>query len=139
MSTYFTSDCTVYDLDDCLKAIKQRNEDNEETIEYLKEENRKLKEEYSKDEEIQKMKAEVDKAKQDLYRGFPITEREQKKIDNWRKKHEEEVHNAKTFDQRLKRCGCIGGNYKYIFIPTSIGVIGTIKCNCGAEFDFSEI
>ena len=77
--------------------------------------------------------------KEDYWRGFPISEDEKKLIDDWKERHEAEVHEVITLDQKLKRGGCIGGNYSYHFTPTSIGVSGKIKCSCGAEFEFCKI
>ena len=45
---------TVYDIKDCLRAIRIRNQDNEYTIKNLREENKRLKEEHYKDDEIMK-------------------------------------------------------------------------------------
>ena len=139
-STYYDGEyIDVADLEECLKSIRCRNEDNERRIEYLKEENRKLREEYDKDEEIQRMKLELDKMSEDYYRGFPIAETEQDSIKKWKKKHDEDVHGLMTNKMRLKAEGCCGGRYIYKFIPTSIGISGKIVCNCGAEFEFKEI
>lgn len=129
----------VYDFDKCIKSIKQRNADNESEIKRLTEENRKLREEYSKDEEIQKMQEQLDKMKKEYWRGFPITEDEEDAIEEWKKKHDEEVHGYITDSMRMKAEGCCGGRYLYSFCPTSIGVSGVIKCNCGAKFQFQEI
>lgn len=123
----------VYELEKCLEAIRVRNEDNENYIKRLEEENKKLKEETWKDEELSEMKAQLEKMRADYYRGFSITESEQKKIKDWKMKHEEERHNP------MKNKSAIGGRYTYYFTPTSIGTIGTIKCACGEEFTFSEI
>jgi len=129
----------VYELEECLRAIRVRNQNNEDRIKRLEEENKILKEEYSKDEEIQKMKQQLYRMKEDYKRGFPISEQEEKIIEKWKRKHDEEVHGYTTDRMRLKAEGCCGGRYSYHFIPTSIGVSGAIKCNCGAEFEFSEI
>lgn len=125
----------VYELNKCLESIRIRNEDNEKRIKYLEEENRRLKEEYSKDEEIKKMQQKLDKMKKDYYRGFPITEEQKSKIDAWIKKHDEEVHGIKN-DIPMKTGG---GSYSYVFLPTSIGVSGVVECSCGAEFEFQEL
>ena len=139
-STYYNGEWTlVYDLDKCIRAIQCRNADNEKRIKYLEEENRKLKEEYNKDEEIQKIQERLDKMQKDYWRGFPITIEEEKAIEEWKKKHDEEVHGWITSEQRMKAEGCSGGRYMFKFIPTSIGISGVIKCHCGAEFEFQEI
>ena len=139
-STYYDGKWTqVYNLDDCIRAIQCRNADNERRIKYLEEENRKLKEEYSKDEEIQKMQERLDKMQKDYWRGFPITEAEEKTIEEWKKKHDEEVHGWTTDRMRMKAEGCSGGRYSYKFVPTSISTIGYIQCHCGEKFTFQDM
>lgn len=131
--------CMVYELDKALRAIKVRNMNDMDRIRRLEEENRKLKEENYKDEEIAAMKVKLDKMREDYYRGFPISEEEQKRIKEWKDKHEEEVHNCHSISDKLRRGGCFGGTYKYEFVPTSIGTVGTIKCNCGEQFVFQKL
>ena len=139
-STYYDGKWTqVYNLDDCIRAIQCRNADNERRIKYLEEENRKLKEEYSKDEEIQKMQERLDKMQKDYWRGFPITEAEEKTIEEWKKKHDEEVHGWTTDRMRMKAGGCSGGRYSYHFVPTALGISGVVRCHCGAKLEFQEI
>lgn len=138
--SYYNGEWTqVYDLDECIRAIQCRNEDNENRIKRLTEENCKLKEEYSRDEEIQKMQKRLDKMQQDYWRGFPITEAEEKAIEEWKKKHDEEAHGWTTDRMRTKAEGIIGGRYSYKFVPTALGTSGIIRCHCGAEFEFQEI
>lgn len=108
------------------------------SIKRLEEENKKLKTETYKDSELAEMKEKYESMKKDLMRGFPISEKEEKRIEEWKKKHDKEVHGITTLDQRLRAGGCIGGRYKYTFIPTSIGIIGSIKCNCGEEYTFQN-
>lgn len=131
--------CTVYELDEALRAIKVRNMHDQDRIRRLESENKKLKEENYKDEELTAMRVQLEAMRKDYYRGFPISEEEQKNIRNWMDKHDEEVHNCHTLEDKIKRGGCIGGTYKYEFVPTSIGTVGTVKCSCGAEFTFQEI
>ena len=139
-STYYNGEWTnVYDLEDCIRAIQCRNADNEKRIKYLEEENRKLKEEYNKDEEVQKLQERLDKMQKDYWRGFPITETEEKTIEKWKKEHDRKVHGWTTDKMRMKAEGCSGGRYSYNFVPTSIGVSDVIRCHCGAEFEFQEI
>lgn len=131
--------CDVYDLDKALKAIKVRNMDNQDCIRYLESENKKLKEEKYKDKELLAMKTKLSIMQADYYRGFPISEKEQKNIKEWMDKHDKEVHGCHSAKNKLRRGGCIGGTYTYEFIPTSIGTIGTVKCSCGAEFTFQDM
>lgn len=132
--------CTVYELDKALRAIKLRNIHDQDRIKYLEDENKKLKEEKYKDEELTTMKTKLDKMQKEYYRGFPISEEENNRIRSWMNKHDEEVHNAYTLSEKLRLGGCCGGRYSYHFIPTSIGTTGTVKCcSCGAEFTFQEM
>lgn len=138
--THFNGKYThVYELDDCIRAIQCRNQRNEDRIAYLEAENKKLKEETYKDEELQDMKKQLDRMQDEYWRGFPISEKEEKAIEEWKKKHEEEVHGLKTDYERMKAGGCCGGGYSYHFVPTSIGTSGVVRCTCGAEFEFQEI
>lgn len=130
----------VRPVEECVKSILSRIESYEDTIERLKEENRKLKDEVWKDEELQNMKEQLDKMKAKYYRGFPISKQEEIAIKEWKENHEEEVHGLKTSLQRMNAQGASGGRYSYIFYPTAIGCSGVVKCNsCGEEFEFCEI
>lgn len=99
--------------------------------EWLEKENKRLKSEAYKDEELSKMKETYDKMKDDYYRGFPISEREQKKINEWQDKIIEKYPAGKA---------TIGGRFTYKFYPTSIGTSGTIVDNIsGEKFEFQEL
>ena len=139
MSEYFTNDVQVYDLDRCLAAIKQRNYDNEHKISLIRAEIEKLRSEHFKDEKLQEMGQKLVKMEADCRRGFPITEFDQKKIDEWKEKHDIEAHGLVTDGLKMKAGGVIGGRYSYHFTPTSIGIFAKVRCSCGAEFDFSDI
>jgi len=95
---------------DHYRAVKNSNE-------YLRKENERLKSEAYKDEELSKMKERYDKMKSAYYKGFPISEEEDKKIQEWIKLQIEK-YPCDT--------GAIGGRFRYEFIGTSIGVIGTV-------------
>ncbi|MEY8352502.1 hypothetical protein AALB39_04005 [Lachnospiraceae bacterium 54-53] len=145
MSEYSTTDMEtgewvqVYDLEKCLKAIRVRNKRNEDLIEKLKVKIKELQEEYSKDSEIYEMQMKLEKVRSDYYRGFPISESQKIAIDEWCNEHDKTAHGLNTLDKKLRAGGCCGGRYSYHFIPTSIGTSGTIKCHCGAEFEFQKI
>ena len=70
-------------ISDLCQGIIDKTVDKERRIEYLEEENKKLKDEHYKDSEMQRMATELKEAKEDLYRGFPISEKEQEKIREW--------------------------------------------------------
>ena len=63
-STYFTDS-----VSDLCQGIIDKVDTYEKRIKYLEEENKKLKDEHYKDSEMQRMEAELKKAKEDLYRG----------------------------------------------------------------------
>lgn len=127
---------TVPPMDELCLALKDKFMRQEEKIEHLEEEIKKLKDENWKDNELQSMKEQYDKMREDYYRGFPISKEEKEKINAWMDKHEKEKHPRP--ENSFPRGGAIGGCYTYRFVPTSIGVFGTIKCSCGEEFTFQE-
>ena len=130
----------VLPVEECVKSILSRIESYEDTIERLKEENKKLKDEVWKDEELQNMKEQLDKMKSDYNRGFNITDKEDIAIKEWKKKHEQDVHSLTTPMARAQAQGASGGRYVYHFYPTAIGCAGVVKCNaCGEEFIFSHL
>lgn len=126
-------------IDEFATDIKKALHSKDIRNQYLEEQNKKLHDEFYKDHELQRMKNDLEEMKEDYLRGFPISKKEQNKIDEWIERHEKEAHNCYTFENKLRRGGCIGGTYTYHFIPTSIGTIGIVKCNCGAEFTFQNI
>ena len=73
---------------------------------------------------LQNMKKELEQVKQNMYRGFPITEAEEKKINNWILKHDEEIHNNPNHYH-----GVSGGGYEYAFHPTGLGTISYCICS----------
>lgn len=126
-------------IDELCEALRRKFEDKEERIKYLKDELEKLKSEKWKDKELQNMKKKLNKMEKAYYRGFPISEKEEKDIQNWISNHESEYHQPKETLLGKFRGGTIGGCYSYYFTPTSIGTVGTIRCNCGKEFTFQEL
>ena len=88
-----------------------------EKVNYLESEN-------YKDEELQKMKSQLEQIQEDYRRGFPITKEESDDINKWKKNHDATEHgNVDGYH------GAIGGGYTYEFIPTSIGSFGTCFCS----------
>lgn len=115
-----------------MKALLQEVYDHYRSVElqndYLREENEHLKSEAYKDEELAKMKEEYERMKADYQRGFTISEEEHNKIAEW----------AKTLPKASS--GAIGGRFKYVFYPTSIGTAGEIVDNVtGKKFTFCEL
>ena len=108
---------------DHYRSILARNE-------YLAEENKRLKSEAYKEEELSAMKAKYDKMRQDYFRGFPISEEEEEKINAWKQE---------IMKKYPANDGAIGGRFTYKFIPTSLGTIGRIVDGFSEEgFEFRE-
>lgn len=121
-----------------IEELKKRFNRQEDRIKYLEEQNKKIQEKNWAEEKYQKMQSRYEAMQRDYYRGFPISEEEEKKIKAWKEEHDIEKHKADTLEKRLKLEGVSGGRFKYIFIPTSIGIIGCIQCNCGETFYFQD-
>ena len=121
------------EFQDVVEAIIDRINDTEAK----KEEAYKQLEEWNKDEEIQELKNKIESLQDKLNNikkySFEITPEEHEAIEKWKKKYVEEKHNGDSY------AGAIGGRYKYIFVPTPIGTVGSIKCSCGETFCFSEL
>lgn len=99
--------------------------------EYLREEIKKVKSETYKDEELAMMKKEYNQMSKDYYRGFPISEEEDNKINEWIKKQ---------MEKHPGRLGAVGGRFTYEFLPTSIGTAGTvIDSSTGDKFNFQDL
>jgi len=85
--------------------------------EWLRKENERLKSETYKAEELSKMKEKYDQMSNDYYRGFPISEKEEKKIQEWKEKQ---------LEKHPGIGGVSGGRFRYEFVPTGLGTVGTI-------------
>lgn len=116
-------------IDELCLALKDKFMRQEEKIKYLSEENRKLKEGVWEKEESSRLESEYERMKHEYYNfGFPITEEEKEKINEWAKTHE-----CTTRGTRAE------GYRKFIFSPTELGVVGEVKCSCGQTFTFREL
>lgn len=93
----------------------------------LSEENQHLKEDAYKDDELIAMQVRLKEAETQLKLGFGITVQERQQIQLWQTEHLEKEHNNRQY------FGAIGGNFNYVFIPTSIGVVG--YCRCGGCYN----
>ena len=125
------SDSNVYDearnsLDNLYGRLSSCND----TIKKLRNENDSLKSEQYKDLELIELKKENEKLKAEMKSDFIITNTERKRLNDWINKHE--------FEKKHSSGGAIGGRYVYEFNPTSIGTFQTIKCTCGASFQFND-
>lgn len=115
-------------IDEICEAIRVRVTHAEEREEEAIRAMEKMRDEKWKDNELQQMKAELEAAREDKYRGFPISKEENEAIHEWQNQHWTNQHNAPDLRSRLAKMGTIGGNFKYEFVPTSVGVVGTCIC-----------
>ena len=115
---------TLQQVYDHYRIICNRND-------YLREEIEKIKSEKYADEELSRLKSEYDKMKLDYYRGFPISEEEDKNIKEW-------IKNQQKKNPGIG--GAAGGRFTYKFTPTGLGTSGTIIDSfTGDEFTFQEL
>lgn len=112
------------ELYDHYRVVESRNE-------YLRKENARIKDEAYKDEELAEMRKRYEKMSADYYRGFPISQNEDKKIKEWQEK---------ILKEHPGSAGPIGGRFRYEFIPTGVGVIGTVIDSFTKEkYQFQEL
>lgn len=117
-------------LQECFEMIANRINEAEEIKTKANEKIKRYEEEINADVRVQELTVQLKKAKDDLRRGFQITEDEEKAISDWKEKHDIEQHGLNTLDKKLRAGGAIGGRYHYEFHPTSIGTAG--DCVCGS-------
>ena len=120
---------TIRPIDKICEELTAKFTFQNDVIEKLRIENSRLKSEAYKDEELTKMKEAYERMHDAYVLGFPITLEEHKVINAWIEGHEVEHPVSHT---------AIGGRYTYEFIPTSIGVIGSIRCICGKSLTFTK-
>ena len=115
---------TLQQVYDHYRSVCNRND-------YLTKEIEKVKSEKYADEELSRLKSEYDRMKSDYYRGFPISEEEDKNIKEWIKNQQEKNPGIG---------GATGGRFTYKFTPTGLGTVGTIIDGfTGDEFTFKEL
>jgi len=107
-------------FDTILDNIKMREDENAR----LSKENSYLRSENYKDNELSKMKEELESITKRFRRSFEVTSEDWEKIRAWQKKHDTEEH--KNPGQYHGTCG---GGYSFEFYPTGIGTFGS--CVCG--------
>lgn len=117
-------------LQDCFNMIVDRINEAEEIKTRANEKVKRYEEEINADVRVQELTTQLKEAKDDLYRGFGISEEEAKAISDWKEMHDIEQHSLKTLDEKLRAGGAIGGRYYYEFHPTSIGI--SADCICGS-------
>lgn len=108
-------------VDECFNDIKRYVEmcekDRQDALDKVAE--------WNKDEEIQKLKEEIEDLKHRERKGisFVVSEEELAEINAWQNEHINKYHGGDSY------AGAIGGRFSYKFIPTSIGDIGYVYCD----------
>ena len=116
----YKTDEYIKNLQSVVEGLKAKDK----TIASLQEENKRLRDEHYKDEELKRLQKKIKKLQGDCSRGFPITENEQKDINEFREEHKKE---------------CPHCSFKYVFESFPIVTFGYLKCNvCGDEIKFAE-
>lgn len=62
---------------------------------------------------------------------YELSDEEQKEIEDWLDNHDCKIKK----DEK----SCIGGEYSIIFVPTSIGMGISVKCECGKEHELDTL
>jgi len=119
--------------EEILEETRRRFEAYESTIRHLRDKVAELEDEAYADKRIAEMKEEVERSRKEMARGFAISDAAWDSIHAWQRQHIDEMHGGNPYG------GAIGGIWTYTFIPTSIGVIGEVKCVCGAKHTFQDI
>ncbi len=91
---------------------------------------------------MEENKNDVDNIQQEEERNisFDLSPAESKAVREWAISHLKEAHGVENDEQWMEFCGCIAGAFTFEFIPTSLGVLGQIKCGaCGQTHVFWEI
>ena len=128
----------VHDIDTVCENLKELYNSQEKQLIHLQRQMKELADENWKDTELQKMRDELKSARAELGRGFGISEAEAAEIEAWRLQHMEKRHGCKTLEDRLRAGGAIGGSMSYEFVPTSIGVVGTVYCGACRRKAFQD-
>ena len=119
LEEYQTNECV-----ENLQVVIDRLRGKDKQIEQLQKENNRLRDEHYKDEELKKLQERIDHLEGNCARGFPITEKEQEKIDKIRVEHKKTYPLCK-FDFVFECCGIVN--------------FGSLKCRiCGEEIKFAE-
>lgn len=113
-----------------VKSVEDGLKKRDEEITRLREENKRLKDEAYKDSELQMMKSKCEAMKEELNRGFPITEDEELMINAWMTSHV--INEHKRFSTR-------NGQFKYEFQDFAEVSVGSVVCTeCGESFTFRQ-
>ena len=122
----------------CVGAIIDRINEAEEEKQKAQEKVKEYETSINADARVKEIKAKYEEATKALFRGFAISENDEKNITKWKTQHDAKRHGLDTLEKRMQAGGAIGGRYHYEFLPTSIGTIGTCVCGRCAQKAFEE-
>lgn len=106
----------------------------------LEEENQRLRDEKYKDEELQRLETRIKDLERKLMLGFPISDDEWEKLQEWQHVHNEKHFPSTNGKKAMTKIAMVGVPYVYTFHPTHLGTVGTCKCGiCSEEFEFQSI
>ena len=117
----------VKNFDDILDNLRYLHEDQEHRIQQLEEQNKYLKDEHYKDNELQAMKNTVENLCKEIRLGFPVSEEEDLRLRDWQYSHMVNHHH----DMRYKKIA--SPNYSYSFSITPLGAVGYTYCEQCSE------
>ena len=107
-----------------LQKVVDALDEKDRIINSLREKNKKLEDEHYKDKELKKLQEKIEELQGNCTRGFPITVKEQEKIDKIRKEHR-------------KTCPLCKFSYEFVCYP--MVDFGFLKCaTCGEKIKFAE-
>lgn len=116
------------DLQGLFHCIEANIMDKQKLVEELRADLKEAKSETYKDEELAKVKKQLEELREDTYHSFMISASEAEKVAEWKKKHDAEEHkNPKGYH------GVSGGGYTYKFYPTAIGTFWNCTCDTCAR------
>jgi len=123
----------------CLEELAYTIQQTLNYAEQMEEKNAELEDHHWKDSKLQELKNKYEKMESDYYRGFPISEKQDKAICEWKEQHYTNIHNAPDTRSRIAMSGVSGGSFSYKFVPTSIGTYGICQCNSCCERMLKEL
>lgn len=136
MDIYQDGHKLIVELDAYMVTLKRRISYFKEELKQSKEENKRLKDEFAKDEEYAKLLELNKELTKILDHSFCISEDEQEAIRAWEKEHDKKHMRP---GEKYRYTGASGGAYSYKFTPTSLGTVGRVICTCGESFVFQDL
>lgn len=119
----------LQDIREDLQRVYDHFRSLEYQIEYLKNENERLKSDHYKDDELKNLEKKYKVMKEKCHLGFPITKEEHDKITEWQ---------DKIIGDQIYKIDSV--RFVYEFKPTPLGVIGKVKDTItGEEFTFQDL